>query len=285
MIALALHGGAGQYHGKDQSEKIAFLKTVCEKGQADLLSGKCSLDVVTECVMALEDSGHYVAGRGTGPNNLGEYELDASIMDGSTRRAGGVCALQGYRYPVRVARFVLEDTPHLLLAGKGAAHFAADKDCEPVTDPKAYYLVQGTTATPQDLDTGTVGAVALDQYGKLASATSTGGLMGKMAGRVGDSPILGAGCWADQNAAVSCTGQGEYFMKAAVAADVAARVKYLGESLNEATRAALADMGALGGYGGLIAVDRHGNVSTPYNSEGIRHAFACGDGAVTASAY
>lgn len=283
--ALVLHGGAGQYRGKDQSEQIAFLKTQAGKGQAALLGGASALDVVTDCVAALEDAGLYVAGRGTGPNSLGHYELDASIMDGWTRRAGGVCALQDFRHPIRAARHVLEDTPHLLLAGQGAAFFAEQQNCEKIDNPKDYYLVQGITATPGELDTGTVGAVALDMHGRLAAATSTGGLLGKMAGRVGDSPLVGAGCWADKRLAVSCTGQGEYFIKAAVAADISARMKYLNEDLKTAARAAINDMGALGGYGGVIAIDAHGNVTTPYNSEGIRHAIAIGDTPVTAGAY
>ncbi len=284
-ITLALHGGAGSYHGKDQSEKIAFLKDLAATGQAALLGGARALDVVTDCAAALEESGLYVAGRGTGPNSLGEYELDASIMDGAARRAGGVCALKGFRHPIRVARHVLEDTPHLLLAGTGAEHFARHMACEEISDPTAYYLVQGTTATPDQLDTGTIGAVALDQQGHLAAATSTGGLMGKMAGRVGDSPLIGAGCWADQRMAVSCTGQGEYFIKAAVAADISARMKYLGESLEMAARSAISDMGKLGGYGGVIAIDRDGNVTTPYNSEGIRHAYVQGDGPIISGAF
>ncbi len=284
-ISLALHGGAGSYNGKDQSEKIAFLRETALKGQSALLSGARALDVVTDCVAMLEDSGHYVAGRGTGPNSLGQYELDASIMDGATRRAGGVCALKGFQSPVRVARHVLDDTPHLLLAGEGAEHFARIKNCDRVSDPQTYYLVQGTTATPDQLDTGTVGAVALDQNGHLAAATSTGGLLGKMAGRVGDSPLIGAGCWADKRLAVSCTGQGEYFIKAAVAADISARMKYLGEDIETAAKSSLADMGALGGYGGLIAIDANGKITTPYNSEGIRHAYALGDSPVIASAY
>lgn len=284
-ISLALHGGAGSYHGKDQTDKITFLHDLAEQGRGWLLSGRSALDVVTDCVAALEDSGLYVAGRGTGPNSIGAYELDASIMDGSTRRAGGVCAMKGFRHPVKVARLVLDDTPHLLLAGDGAEHFADQKSCERVEDPKTYYLVQGTTATPGDLDTGTVGAVALDQNGRLAAATSTGGLMGKMAGRVGDSPLIGAGCWADERMAVSCTGQGEYFIKAAVAADISARMKYLGEDIETAAKSAIADMGKLGGYGGVIAIDIKGNVTTPYNSEGIRHAWVRDNGDVVFGAF
>lgn len=284
-IAIALHGGAGHYHGKDQTEKIAFLKELAGKGQNMLLSGARALDAVMECTAALEDSGLYVAGRGTGPNSIGDYELDAAIMDGVTRRAGGVCALKGFRHPVRVARHVLDDTPHLLLAGNGAEHFAHQKACERIEDPSQYYLVQGTTATPDQLDTGTVGAVALDENGNLAAATSTGGLMGKMAGRVGDSPLIGAGCWADERLAVSCTGQGEYFIKAAVAADISARMKYLGEDLETAAKSAIADMGRLGGYGGVIAINAKGHVTTPYNSEGIRHAYAQGNGPIAANAF
>lgn len=284
-FSLALHGGAGSYHGKDQTEQIAFLHDLAEKGRVWLSSGKSALDVVTACVATLEDSGLYVAGRGTGPNSIGAYELDASIMDGSTRKAGGVCALKGFRHPVKVARLVLDDTPHLLLAGDGAEHFAAQKLCERIDSPEDYYLVQKTTATPGDLDTGTVGAVALDNKGRLAAATSTGGLMGKMAGRVGDSPLIGAGCWADKRMAVSCTGQGEYFIKAAVAADISARMKYLGEDIETAAKSAIADMGKLGGYGGVIALDAQGKVTTPYNSEGIRHAWVRNDIDVISGAF
>lgn len=284
-FSLALHGGAGSYHGKDQTEQIAFLHDLAEKGRTWLSSGMSALDTVTACVAELEESGLYVAGRGSGPNSLGQYELDASIMDGATRRAGGVCAMKGFRHPVKVARLVLDDTPHLLLAGDGAEHFADQKACERVDDPKTYYLVQGTTATPGDLDTGTVGAVALDQDGRLAAATSTGGLMGKMAGRVGDSPLIGAGCWADERLAVSCTGQGEFFIKAAVAADISARMKYMGEDIETAAKSAISDMGRLGGYGGVIALDANGFVTTPYNSEGIRHAWVREHGDIVSGAY
>lgn len=284
MIRLACHGGAGQYHGKDQSAQTAFLRDVTTRGQAALLAGASALDVVTDCVAALEDCGLYVAGKGTGPNSVGDYELDASIMCGHSRKAGGVAALQGYRSPVRVARKVLSETPHILLAGQGAANFAASQNCERVDNPAHYYITRGTTATPGQLDTGTVGAVALDNQGQLAAATSTGGLLGKMQGRVGDTPLIGSGCWADKRVAVSCTGQGEYFIKAAVASDIAARLRYTDTTLADACGAAIKDMGDLGGYGGVIAVSADGQIAHPYNSEGLRRAYCDGNGPVKAGA-
>ena len=272
-IALAVHGGAGKYDLKDQSEQVKNLAEVMHVGQTMLEDGASSLDVSEELAVLLENSGLYVAGKGTGPNSAGEYELDASIMDGSTRNIGAVAAMKGYKNPIRVARKVLENTPHVMLAGRGAENFASAQNCTQVTNPLDYYIVQGITRLPEDLDTGTIGVVARDNQGRLAAATSTGGLLGKMQGRVGDSPLPGAGVWADARVAVSCTGQGEYFIKAAIAADISARMRYGDYSLSDAAQGAIDDMGVQGGYGGVIALGISGTPVFPFNSQGMRRGW------------
>lgn len=273
--SLALHGGAGPTRGRTYEAEEAHMAQVLQRGADMLDAGATALDVVTAMVAELEDCGFHVAGKGASPNTNGDYELDAAIMDGAQRRAGGVAALIGFRSPIAVARAVMETTPHVLLVGKGAADFARKTKCEAVTDPAAYYTPAITRAVePGELAHGTVGAVARDIAGRLAAATSTGGLLGKMPGRVGDAPLIGAGTWADERVAVSCTGQGEYFIRAAVAADISARVRYGGQTLASACAGALADMETQGGDGGLIAVDAMGNVTTPYVSEGMKRAIA-----------
>lgn len=282
-ISLAVHGGAGNYKLDEQKEAIAQLNEVMVVGKAMLLDGAKSLDVVEALAVILEDCGLYVAGRGTGPNSAGEYELDACIMNGQNRKIGAVCALKGYKNPVRVARAVLDHTPHVMLAGRGAENFAGAQNCEPVLNPLDYYIVQGITRLPEDLDTGTIGVVARDINGRLAAATSTGGLLGKMQGRVGDSPLPGAGCWADERVAVSCTGQGEYFIKAAIAADISARMRYGGYSLEAAASGAIHDMGVQGGYGGAIALGATGIATFPFNSTGMRRGWIDENGDICVS--
>jgi L-asparaginase/beta-aspartyl-peptidase (threonine type) len=200
-------------------------------------------------------------------------------MDGDTRKAGAVAALQGFVSPIDVARAVMEKTPHVLLAGAGAAAFARKHALAQVDDPSAYYTPAAAREVgPDELAHGTVGAVARDRDGRLAAATSTGGLLGKRPGRVGDAPLIGAGTWADRRCAISCTGQGELFIRANVAADVSARMAYARQSLHAAAAGALADMAALGGDGGLIAVDADGDVATPFVSEGMKRGIAKSDG-------
>lgn len=278
--ALILHGGAGARRERNYDLEVVHMREVVEAMKARLEAGASALDVAVETVVMLEDSGLYVAGRGASPNLDGEYELDASIMDGETGKAGAVAALQGFKNPVVAARAVMDKTPHVMLAGNGAARFAAAQALEPVTEPDQWFTRAGKgedNHPPGTLSHGTVGVCVLDIHGRLAAATSTAGVFGKMPGRVGDTPIPAAGTWADENAAVSCTGQGEYFIRAAAAARTAIGVG-AGQSLSDAAAATIARIGDMGGDGGLIALDRNGVIADPYNSQGMKRAWLDTDG-------
>ena len=275
---IVLHGGAGVMPGRDYARverHMLALVTACATLLAD---GASALDTVEHAVRDMEDSGLYVAGRGSAPNVAGVVELDASIMDGARHRAGAVCAARDLRNPVAAARLVLERSDHVLLAGDGAVAFALAHGERQVADPERYYVVPEGVRLDElsgaDLQHGTVGAVAVDQAGRLAAATSTGGLFGKAAGRVGDTAIPSLGTWADEAVAISCTGIGEAFMLAGGAGDIAARMRYADATLDTAAAALLARVAALGGDGGLIAVDRTGKITMPFNSDGLKRAWA-----------
>lgn len=278
--ALLLHGGAGVLADRSYQPERDHMRALAETGRAMLEDGRTALDVVTEIVRQLEASGLYVAGKGASPNQAGRYELDAAIMNGADRRAGSVAGLTGFVSPVHAARAVMEKTRHVMLAGRGAERFAGLQGLERVESVNDYYTPAAAPDT-RDIATGTVGCVALDLSGRLAAATSTGGTLNKLEGRVGDSPILGAGCWADDRVAVSCTGQGEFFLRRATAKDISARMTYGGQTLAEAAGAAIADVGTLGGEGGVIAVDRDGNLAQPFNSPGMKRAAVYPDGRIT----
>lgn len=238
-----------------------------------LEAGARALDVVEYAVVELESSGMYVAGRGSAPNSAGYVELDASIMDGRTRDAGAVAAVVSVVNPVTAARRVMEDTPHVMLCGKGAREFATRQGLELVEDPGSYYKLPIGVYRHElgERGHGTVGAVALDQSGGLAAATSTGGTFGKLEGRVGDSPLIGAGTWADDGIAVSCTGIGEHIIRAGGALAVAYKVR-AGATPAAAIDDMLAEMKSLGGDGGVIAVTRTGEIAMRYNSQGMKRA-------------
>jgi beta-aspartyl-peptidase (threonine type) len=271
---IAIHGGAGVLRAdRPGARHRAVLKHALELGY-ECLTRKTAIDAVAAAVVVLEDSPLFNAGRGSSFNTDGEIEMDASIMDGAALRAGAVAAVRRIRNPVLAARAVMEASRHVLLAGTGAERFARQHGLR--FESSAYFrTAKRLAALRKNLKNyhGTVGAVALDADGNLAAATSTGGYTGKLPGRVGDSPLIGAGTYADNRAcAVSGTGLGEAFIRAAVGYDVCARMRYGGATLAAAAAAALKSVAALGADGGLIAVDRRGNVAMPFNSEGMFRA-------------
>ncbi len=290
-IALALHGGAGAKAGRDYGREVEHMRGLVEAARDRLSAGASALDVVVETVAALEISGLYVAGRGASPNLAGAYELDASLMDGATGHAGAVAALVGFESPVAAARAVMETTPYVMLAGSGAADFAGRRGLARIHDPDAWFTRAGAEESNHapghaaGLSHGTVGCVALDLEGRLAGSTSTGGVFEKLPGRVGDTPVIGSGTWADHQVAVSCTGQGEFFMRVSAASQVAFRMRLAGQSLAEATAAVLAEIKALGGEGGMIAVGADGAIAMPYVSAGMKRAALHPDGRIVSAAF
>ncbi|VTU40506.1 Isoaspartyl peptidase precursor [Variovorax sp. PBS-H4] len=302
---IAIHGGAGTISAAalDAGAAQAYheaLRAIVQAGQALLLGSGSALDAVCLAVEMLEDCPLFNAGHGAVFTHAGTHELDAAVMNGADLRAGAVACVSRIRRPVRAARAVMEDGAHVLLAGAGAEDFARERGLEMVdpsyfsTDMRRAQLERaqaagrvaldhdGTANSAAPLDEGrkfgTVGAVALDLQGHLAAATSTGGMTNKRLGRVGDSPLIGAGTYADdKRAAVSCTGSGEMFIRAAAAYDVCARMRYAGQSLAQAAQAVvMQSLPEIGGSGGLIAVDRNGNVCMPFNTEGMYRGSARG---------
>jgi len=271
--ALALHGGAGAVSGRDYAATEQHLGELASDCDRRLAGGDSALDVVDHAVYELETSGLYVAGRGSAPNTAGHVELDASIMDGPSREAGAVAALRDFVSPVRVARGVMEKTPHVMLAGHGALEFGRKHGFEEVLNPAAYYVLPVGVSNEdlRDIAHGTVGAVALDRSGGLAAATSTGGTFGKLHGRIGDTPMIGPGTWADENIAISCTGTGEHIIRAGGATAIAFRYRS-GVPLADAIREMLDEVKRLGGDAGVIALTRCGEIAMPYNSEGMKRA-------------
>ena len=302
---IAIHGGAGAItraamNAEKEQHYRQQLHAIVTAGQQILAAGGSALDAVTEAVRLLEECPLFNAGKGAVFTHQGTHELDASIMDGRTLDVGAVAGVSHIRNPVLAARKVLENSPHVLFIGAGAEAFAAQQGLEQVeadffSTPERWEQLQRALGSQQmlldhdgaaqshsddpldpDRKFGTVGAVALDLQGNLAAATSTGGMTNKQAGRVGDSPLVGAGCYANnQTVAVSCTGTGEVFMRTLAAYDVSAQMEYGGRSLQQATANVIHDkVQELEGSGGLIAIDNQGNVALPFNSEGMYRGFA-----------
>jgi len=290
MFGIAIHGGAGTLPRADMSAEAerryrAGLKEAIDAGFAELVAGGTSMDAVTRAVVLLEDNPLFNAGKGAVFTLDGRNELDASIMDGTTLKAGAVCGVTRIRNPVTLARAVMEKSPHVMLAGIGAEEFASGQGFSFV--PQSYFYtperwqqlerIRGGDAGLSALTIshiGTVGAVAVDAQGRLAAATSTGGMTGKRFQRIGDSPIIGAGTYADdRSCAVSATGHGEVFIRTVVAHNICARMRFGGRSIGDAVReVVLAELPALGGEGGVIAIDARGEIAIEFNSEGMFRA-------------
>lgn len=281
--AIVIHGGAGamepgRYSKQQEEAYLISLDRALSRGEQLLESGAAALDVVEQVIMILENDSLFNAGRGAVLTAEGRCELDASVMDGRYKTGGAVSGVTNVKNPIKAARLVMEKTPHVLLAAEAANSWALEMGLERA--PNSYFITQKRQQKYDRIDKkGTVGCVVRDRNGNLAAGTSTGGMTGKAWGRIGDSPIIGAGTYADNaSCAISATGHGEYFIKESAAFQVHARMIYGGESLEEATRATLEVIDDLGGKGGLIAVDAEGNVSMPFTTQGMFRAASNRDG-------
>lgn len=291
-VALAIHGGAGTIRREEMTAEReagyrSGLQEALRRGWEVLKDGGAALDAVEQAVRALEDNPLFNAGRGSVFTHDGTHEMDAAIMSGEDLRAGAVASVGRIKNPITLARRLMEETPHVLVSGSGAEQLARELNCEFASAEYFFeafrheQLLEAWREKSVRLDhssskkMGTVGAVARDAKGHLAAATSTGGMTNKRNGRIGDTPLIGAGTYADDKAcAVSCTGDGEFFIRAVAAYEVACLMKYKGLTLEEACEQVVsATVKDLGGEGGLIAVDHEGNISLPFNSEGMYRAW------------
>lgn len=299
---LLVHGGAGSMERGtlapgQEAGATAGLNAALDAGAEVLARGGSALDAVQAAVQVLEDDPHFNAGRGAVFTWDGRNELDAAIMDGSTRAAGAVAGTTTTRHPVALARKVMEESPHVLLTGVGADRFAREQSLEQVDNgwfamPERREQLDRMKANGKlgwfdvDLKYGTVGAVAMDAHGHVAAATSTGGLTGKRWGRIGDSPLIGAGTYADDRAcAVSGTGAGEFFIREGVAHEICARVRFLGESLQQAADTVMAETRALGGTGGVIVTGPDGDMTWSFNTPGMYRGKASAGGVRAVALY
>ena len=288
--AIVIHGGAGnispQFISSERAEALSKkLTEVLEKGVSILDSGGTSLDAVEAVIRIMEDSPLFNAGKGAVFTHEGKNEMDASIMDGKTLNTGAVAGIGDIKNPISAARIVMEKSPHVLLSGKGASQFVASQGGE-VVDSNYFYTERRWKQLQQQLEKaqvekyGTVGCVALDRDGNLAAGTSTGGMSNKRYGRIGDSPIIGAGNYANNNScAVSATGHGEFFIRYTVAHDISAMMQYGGLTLQEAASKVIQEkLKEAGGKGGVICVDRQGNIAMEFNTSGMLRAYATANG-------
>ena len=278
---LVIHGGAGTILKKNMTpekelEYRAKLEEALLTGGDILSNGGTSLDAVTQTIIVLENSPLFNAGKGAVFTNAGTNELDASIMDGSTLQAGAVAGVKTIKNPISAARKVMDETWHVMLAGDGADNFAKEQGLE-IVNNNYFYTERRWKALQKAQDSekhGTVGCVALDRNHNLAAGTSTGGLTNKRWGRIGDTPIVGAGNYANnQTCGVSGTGQGEYFIRGNMAFDVSALMNYSSLSVEKAAREVIDKLSQRGGRGGLIAMDKNGNIAMPFNTEGMYRGY------------
>jgi L-asparaginase / beta-aspartyl-peptidase len=295
-FVLVAHSGAGDYTKMTpqviQARRDGMVKAI-RAGYAVLEHGGASMDAVEATIRVLEDSGLYDAGRGAYYTKAGIPEMDAAIMDGRTLQAGSVASVKHIANPIHLARLVMEKTPHVLLVGEGAEEFAKSQGIELVSP--YYFYTDREWKRFQDAEKekkagdghGTVGVVALDMAGNLAAGTSTGGTVLKMPGRVGDSPIIGAGTYANNDScAISATGTGEYFIRNVVASDICARVRYLHVPLEQAANdVVMKELVAQHGDGGVIALDAQGDVATPFNTTGMMTGIARQGGQIKMSGW
>jgi len=313
---LVIHGGAGTILKKNmtpqkEAEYVAALTKALQAGYDAIKAGKTSLDAVEATIHVLEDDPHFNAGKGAVFTHDGRNELDASIMDGKTLMAGAVAGVTTVKNPISAARAVMEKSEHVMMVGEGADKFAKEAGLE-IVNPKYFWTKERWDGLQQaikedstkavldhgskkssllgtvnhDYKFGTVGCVALDKAGNLAAGTSTGGMTNKKYGRVGDSPIIGAGTYCNnETAGISCTGWGEYYIRNVVAKTISDLMEYKGLSVAEASKIVLDKVGKMGGDGGLIALDRKGNVTMPFNTEGMYRGTVSADGKIEVNIY
>ncbi len=296
-VAIALHGGAGtierdRMSAEAEAEYRSFLDKAISDGYQQLQAGEEGLDVVVAIIQRMEDSPLFNAGKGAVYTWEGQHELDASIMHGALMDAGAVAGVTTVQSPIALARAVMEQSPHVMLASRGAEQFAAELGIPEVSADyfsterrkralESYKARKQAGVEPEvDYKFGTVGVVVLDSKGNLAAGTSTGGMTGKRWGRIGDAPVIGAGTYADnRSCAVSATGHGEYFIRHTVARDICARMQFAGQSLQDAAESVIMDeLMAAGGDGGIVAVDADGHVSMVFNTPGMYRASVSGSG-------
>jgi len=313
---MVIHGGAGTILKKNMSPEkeaayIAALTKALNAGYAEIKAGKSSLDAVEATIHVLENDPHFNAGKGAVFTHDGRNELDAAIMDGKTLMAGSVAGVTTIKNPISAARAVMEKSEHVMMVGAGADQFAKEVGLE-IVNPKYFWTKERWDGLQQaikedstkavldhgnkkselfgiknhDYKFGTVGCVALDQAGNLAAGTSTGGMTNKKYGRVGDAPIIGAGTYCNnETAGISCTGWGEFYIRNVVAKTISDLMEYKGLSVAEASKIALDKVGKMGGDGGLIALDKKGNMTMPFNTEGMYRGAITADGKIEVSIY
>lgn len=291
--ALVIHGGAGvmdrnMMSSEMQHEYLAVLSLALHVGDSVLSNGGTCMDAVEKTIVILEDSPLFNAGKGAVFTHDGIVELDASVMDGQTLKAGAIAAVRDIKNPVRAARAVMEKSEHVMLNGSGASQFAREQGLEPVENryfhtEKRYKSLQEILKKERETTTsdkhGTVGCVALDTSGNIAAGTSTGGMMNKKYGRIGDSPVIGAGTYANnRTGGFSCTGHGEYYIRLGFSRDISALMEYKKLSIRKACREEIRKLSELGGTGGVIGLDRKGNIAMEFNTSGMFRGYIRSNG-------